>query len=71
MQAGEAEASKEKLAHAISDWFGRQGVSNNNKSKEAVIAQAAEEILESSGSGNNVSKVVEEIAFRQTNEDAK
>ena len=84
VQAGETEASKERLAHAISDWFGRQGVSDT-KSKDKVIskaeaaasnpeseiAEAAEEILETTSSGNDVSKVVEEIAFEQLRQDEK
>ena len=55
VQAGEDEESKEKLAHAISDWFGRQGATVETSKEEMEPGEML--------SNNEVSKVVEEIAL--------
>ena len=54
VQAGEVEESKEKLAHAISDWFGRQGVSDSKSSRiEADVEEMVESSKSNSGDSNS------------------
>ena len=66
VQAGEADASKQKLANAISDWFGRQGISDS-KPQVTGIANTA---IANPISGNEVSSMVEQIAFEQMVDDS-
>lgn len=42
VQAGDAELNREKLAHAISDWFGRQGISDSKSVNEVTKRRIAE-----------------------------
>ncbi|CAB9512266.1 expressed unknown protein [Seminavis robusta] len=60
LQAGAAEESKEKLAHAISDWFGRQG---GKKAQTEGSNSAAG--IESPMTKSEVSQIVEDITFEQ------
>lgn len=61
LEAGEAEDNKEKLAHAISDWFGRQGISDSKADANDNSAAG----IESQRPRSDVTNVIEDITMEQ------